>query len=78
MSLLAQIVYLADLISEDRDYKDVKKMRKFAAQSMEKAMFEAFRFSIKDSAEKGNLIPASTFEAYNEFAALMKQSEDKQ
>lgn len=75
MSKLSQIVYLADLISEDRDYKDVKKMRKTAVQSLERAMFEAFRFSIKDSAEKGNLIPPSTFLAYNEFAALMKAPE---
>ncbi len=75
MSRLSQIVYLADLISEDRDYKDVKKMRKTASQSLERAMFEAFRFSIKDSAEKGNPIPPSTFLAYNEFAAMMKTPE---
>ena len=30
MPKLSQIIYLADLISEDRDYKDVKKMRKYA------------------------------------------------
>ena len=78
MSLLSQIVYLADLISEDREYKDVKKMRKYASQSMEKAMFEAFRFSIRDSAEKGNLIPKSTFDAYNEFAAIMKRSAERE
>ena len=65
---LSQIVYLADLISADRDYKDVKKMRKYAEQSLEKAMFEALKFSIKDSVEKGNTIPVSTLEAYNDFA----------
>lgn len=59
MSKLMQIVYLADLISADRDYKDVKKMRKFANTSLEKGMFEALRFSIEDSAEKGNTIPTS-------------------
>ena len=65
MPKLSQIVYLADLISADRDYKDVKKMRKYAEQSLEKAMFEALKFSIKDSVEKGNTIPVSTLEAYN-------------
>lgn len=52
MPKLSQIVYLADLISADRDYKDVKKMRKYAEQSLEKAMFEALKFSIKDSVER--------------------------
>lgn len=72
MPKLSQIVYLADLISEDRDYKDVKKMRKYAEQSLEKAMFEALSFSIKDSVEKGNTIPVSTLEAYNDFADISK------
>ena len=72
MPKLSQIVYLADLISADRDYKDVKKMRKYAEQSLEKAMFEALSFSIKDSVEKGNTIPVSTLEAYNDFADISK------
>ena len=55
MPKLSQIVYLADLISADRDYKDVKKMRKYAEQSLEKAMFEALKFSIKDPVEKGHI-----------------------
>lgn len=67
MSKLAQIIYLADLISEDRDYKDVKKMRKYSEQSLEKAMLEALRFSISNSVEKGNTIPLSTLECYNDF-----------
>lgn len=73
MPKLSQIVYLADLISEDRDYKDVKKMRKYAEQSLDKAMFEALRFSVKDSAEKGNTIPVCTLEAYNDFAFIFKR-----
>mgnify|MGYP001061309963 CR=1 FL=1 len=70
MPLLSQIIYLADLISDDRDYKDVKKMRKYSEQSLEKAMLEALKFSIADSVEKGNTIPVSTLECYNDFAKL--------
>ncbi|MBQ9375758.1 MAG: bis(5'-nucleosyl)-tetraphosphatase (symmetrical) YqeK [Ruminococcus sp.] len=70
MSKLSQIVYLADLISEDRDYKDVKKMRKYCEQSLEKGMLEALKFSISDSVRKGNSIPCSTLEAYNDFTLL--------
>lgn len=72
MPKLSVIIYLADLISEDRDYKDVKKMRKYCDQSLEKGMFEALRFSVKDSVEKGNSIPLSTLEAYNDLAPLFK------
>lgn len=74
MPMLSQIVYLADLISEDRDYKDVKKMRKYAEQSLEKSMYEALRFSITDSVSKGNSIPLCTLEAYNDFAIIMKNT----
>ena len=69
MSKLAQIVYLADLTSADRTYKDVKKYRKFVHTSLEKGMLEALRFALFDAAAKGNTIPLSTVEAYNEFAA---------
>ncbi|MGN1134302.1 MAG: bis(5'-nucleosyl)-tetraphosphatase (symmetrical) YqeK [Oscillospiraceae bacterium] len=70
MSVLAQIIYLADLISADRTYKDVKKMRKFCDQSLEKGMLEALKFSISSSLEKGNTIPVSTLESYNDFVVL--------
>ncbi len=70
MSKLSQIIYLADLISADRSYKDVKKMRKYCDQSLEKGMLEALRFSISNSLEKGNTIPVSTLESYNDFVAV--------
>ncbi len=70
MSKLSQVIYLADLISEDRDYKDVKKMRKYAEQSLEKAMLEALKFSIADSVGKENTIPLSTLECYNDFVKI--------
>lgn len=72
MSRLAVIVYLADLISADRDYKDVGRMRKLADKSLERAMCEALRFSISDSVSKGNSIPLSTMEAYNEYIRFKK------
>lgn len=74
MPKLSCIVYLADLISEDRTYKDVKKMRKYAEQSLEKAMYEALKFSIADSVAKGNCIPVCTLEAYNDFLQIMKNT----
>ena len=65
MTRLEEIVYLGDLISADRDYKDVDKMRKLAGSSLNKAMLEAFQFSIKSVVKKGGLIPICTAEGYN-------------
>lgn len=76
MSKLAQIIYLADLISADRDYKDVRKMRRYAVQSLEKAMLEALKFSLSDSVGKENSIPVCTLECYNRFVMLSKMKED--
>ncbi|MFA5658396.1 MAG: bis(5'-nucleosyl)-tetraphosphatase (symmetrical) YqeK [Oscillospiraceae bacterium] len=67
MSLLEQIIYLADLISADRDYKEVKKMRVLAYTDLSQAMLEAFKFGICDHVSKGNSIPLKTVEAYNFF-----------
>ena len=72
MSRLDVIIYIADLISADRDYKDVGRMRKLADKNLERAMCEALRFSISDSVSKGNSIPISTLEAYNEYIRYKK------
>ena len=76
MSKTEQIIYLADLVSEDREYKDVKKMRKLAYTDIEKAMYEALKFSLTDSVQKGNTIPCKTLLAYNQYAKIFKQRKD--
>lgn len=69
MTRLEEIVYIGDLISADRTYKDVKKFRKLAYQDMDKVMLEALIFSIESVTEKKGLIPEYTLEAYNQYAA---------
>lgn len=76
MSGLSEVIYLADLISEDRDYKDVKRMRKIAYESLSDAMLEALRFSINDSVKKGNAIPTSTILAYNDYVRRNKNRKE--
>ena len=76
MDKLSQIIYLADLISDDRDYKDVKKMRRYAEQGLGKAMLEALKFSITDSVGKGNTIPVCTLECYNDLVKASKKKEE--
>lgn len=68
MSRLEEIVYIGDLISADRTYKDVKKFRKLAYQDMDKVMLEALIFSIESVTEKKGLIPEYTLQAYNQYS----------
>ncbi len=77
MSRLEEIIYLADLISADRDYKDVNKMRKISYQSIEKAMLEALRFSITDVVGKGSMLPENTIEAYNYYIFIKKKDKER-
>lgn len=78
MSGLAEIIYLADLVSEDRDYKDVKRMRKIAYEGLNGAMLEALAFSITDSVKKGNSIPSATLMAYNHYIEKVKSTKGKE
>lgn len=77
MSMLEEIIYLADLISADRNYKDVNKMRKLAYQSLEKAMLEALKFSVTDVVAKGSMLPYHTIEAYNYYTAEKKKEKER-
>lgn len=77
LSLVEQIVYLADLISADRTYDGVSKMRRLSSKSISRAMLEALKFQIISNTEKGNYNIPSTIKAYNEFAAKEKFNESK-
>lgn len=72
MTLLEKIIYLADAVSADRDYKGVKKLRKLCYEDIDEALLEALSFCINESASKCNTIPVSTIEAYNQLAEKTK------
>lgn len=73
MSRLEEIVYVADLISEDRTYKDVGKIRKLAFTNLDKTMLEGLRFSVQSVSEKSSPIPIITIEAYNMYLAKLQK-----
>jgi len=80
MSRLEEVVYMADLISEDRDYKDVEKMRRLAYTDLDMAMYEAVCFSIESVMKKNSYIPEYTVDAYNQYAficSLCKKNKEK-
>ncbi len=78
MSRLEEIIYIADLISADRSYKDVGKMRKFAYKDLDKAMLEALKFSVSDVVNKNSLLPVHTIEAYNQYTLMNKNQTEEQ
>lgn len=72
MSLLEEIIYIADMISEERDYKGVGRMRRLASEDLRSAMLEALRDSAASVLKKGALLPGYTIAAYN-FYLLERQ-----
>lgn len=72
MTLLEEIVYLADLISADRNYHDVERFRKLARHDIHKAMLAALQYAIESVIKKGTPLPRSTVDAYNRYL-LMQQ-----
>ncbi len=75
MSSLEEIVYMADLISEERDFKGVEKMRRLAFENLQLAMLEAIRDTIRSVMKKGGMIPQYTIDAYNYYLLGMEKSE---
>lgn len=67
MSELDKIVYLADLISKDRDYQDVENVRLLAFQNLNEAMLKCLQFSIRKLLDNEKIIITKTIQAYNQF-----------
>lgn len=65
-SLLEDVVYIADFISEDRDYPDVDVMRDKAKRSLREAKEYGLAYTIADNTRKGRRVGANTVEAYKE------------
>lgn len=77
MTRLEEIVYVGDLISADRTYKDVKKFRKLAYQDMDRVMLEALIFSIESVTEKKGMISEYTLEAYNQYVLKERRIQER-
>lgn len=66
MSLLEKVIFVADFIGEERDYKGVDVMRKKAENSLEEAMLYGVTFSITDLATRQCAIDQNTLALYNQ------------
>ena len=68
MSKLEKVVYLADLTSADRDFSDVKKVRKLSEQDLDGALFYSLQFILGDLTAKGLPLQPDSLACYNEIA----------
>ncbi|MCH5203426.1 MAG: bis(5'-nucleosyl)-tetraphosphatase (symmetrical) YqeK [Oscillospiraceae bacterium] len=75
MTLIEKIVYLGDMISEDRDYKGIEKMREYCHKNIDLAMSVALIYQIQSVCGKCSSLPVSTFEAYNYYLKYNKERE---
>ena len=73
MSLLEQVVYIADFISQDRDYPDVDTVRTLAEKSLESAILYTAGYTIGKLASGNKVIHPATVECYNEILLNMKR-----
>ena len=76
MSLLERIVYMADLISKERSYPGVERMRQEAYSNLNRSLFSALSFSIRDSISKKRTIPTLTLMAYNDSVSCFLDEEN--
>lgn len=65
MSLLEKIIYLADYIEPQRNFKEVVELRKLAYKNIDLAMIKALNMSIKHMVSKNKIIHPDTVLARN-------------
>lgn len=75
MTLLEEIIYMADLTSADRRYHDIEHVRRLCESSLHKATFYALQYIVGDLARQARPISRDTWEAYNCYRA--KAAEEK-
>lgn len=72
LSRLGRIVYLADCISEERDFPGVEDIRAAAGRSLDEGYLAMLTLSIRGLLDKGALLHLGTVEARNELLAAAK------
>ena len=72
MSLFEKIIYVADLVSDDREYPDADEVRQLAEENLDKTLLRGLSFTIEDNAKKYKLIHTDTVKAYNYLAERIK------
>lgn len=73
MSKLEKIIYLADMISEDRKFEGIEKIREAAEKSLEEGVMAGMRATLQLLKSEGKAIAPRSTEAYWELAGGHKE-----
>ncbi len=73
MSLLEQVIFIADFTSADRDYKDVNVMREKADESLQEALRYSLGYTIRDIEKRGGTVHPDTIAAYEEYRGSLSE-----
>lgn len=74
MSVIEKIVFLADMVSKERDYPHVEEYRKAVLEDLDNGMFQTLRWSITKTLGTGGRVPVCTLEAYNFYSGFKSGS----
>ena len=75
MSLLEEIIYVADAIEPGRDYEDAPRLRALAEKDLHAACLEVLEFSIQDLKSSHREIDSDTLEAYTYLRQIIGNKE---
>ena len=78
MTLLDKVIFIADFVSDDREYPGIERMRKKARRSLEEAMLEGIEFTVNELLKDRAPIAGEMIDAYNEALGIFKASEKKE
>ncbi|MPN41596.1 hypothetical protein SDC9_189150 [bioreactor metagenome] len=73
MTRIEEIIYLADLISADRDYPGIEALRTKAHRSIEAAMLESLQYSLKKLLKNDAPVLTDNLNAYNQYLLQIAQ-----
>lgn len=76
MSVLAMIVYLADLLEPTRDFPGIDDLRRLAKKDLEQAMMQAYGNTMRYLLEYKLLIHPNCLEGYNQLAIKFKKQQN--
>lgn len=70
MSLLEQIVYLADLTSKERDFPSAASLRETVLRSLEEGMLLSLEYTMRQLLDSKSILCLDTCRAYNQYIQL--------
>ena len=76
MTPLEQVVFLADYISADREFRGAEEVRHIAFVSMDEACLAALRNSLAHLLKLGRCIDLNSIRAFNHFVESERRTND--